>query len=154
MWWFILCKDAFRELWATSSLHTIIHTFKNTWFKSNGVRVFILFFFHNCFYNLVTSMMELLDSLVILQVECQKYHFWINIKLFFEIKMPDQFFFKTQIGKLIFGKKRWIASMRSHKASTMCLWIFIRKLSQKKWIMLIVNTIEWQTHYFHWNFRK
>jgi hypothetical protein len=32
-------------------------------------------------------MMELLDSLVILQVECQKYRFWINIKLieFFKI---------------------------------------------------------------------
>jgi hypothetical protein len=56
--------------------------------------VFIHFFF---VYNLVTSMMELFDSLVILQVECQKYHFWINIKLFFEIKMLDQFF-KTPIG--------------------------------------------------------
>jgi len=28
-------------------------------------------------------MMELLDSLVILQLECEKYHFWMNIKLFF-----------------------------------------------------------------------
>jgi len=66
VWWFDLCKDAFHGSWATSSLHTIIHTFKNTWFKSRGVRVFIHFFF----YNLVTSMIELLDSLVILQVEC------------------------------------------------------------------------------------
>jgi len=49
-------------------------------------------------------MKELLDSLVILQVECQKYYFWINIKLFFEIKMPDQFF-KTPTGKLILVKE-------------------------------------------------
>jgi hypothetical protein len=42
VWWFSLCKDVFHELWATSSLHTIIHTFKKTLFKSN--RVFIHFF--------------------------------------------------------------------------------------------------------------
>jgi hypothetical protein len=69
VWWFGLCKDAFQGSWATSSLHTIIHTFKNTWFKSHGVRVIIHFSFF-LVYNLVTSMMELLDSLVILQVEC------------------------------------------------------------------------------------
>jgi hypothetical protein len=34
-----------------------------------------LSFFTLFVYNLVTSMMELLDSLVILQVECQKYRF-------------------------------------------------------------------------------
>jgi len=45
VWWFGLCKDAFHRSWATSSLHTIIHTFKNTWFKSRGVRVFIHFSF-------------------------------------------------------------------------------------------------------------
>jgi hypothetical protein len=45
VWWFGLCKDAFHGSWATSSLHTIIHTFKNTWFKSRGVRVFIHFSF-------------------------------------------------------------------------------------------------------------
>jgi len=44
-WWFGLCKDAFYESWSTSSLYIIIHTFKNTWFKSNGVRVFIHVFF-------------------------------------------------------------------------------------------------------------
>jgi len=38
------------------------------------VRVFIHFIIF-LVYNLVTSMMEFLDSLVILQVECQKYHF-------------------------------------------------------------------------------
>jgi hypothetical protein len=95
MWWFGLCKDAFHKSWATSSLYTIIHTFKNTWFKSHGVRVFIhffLFLFHNFMvYNLVTSMMELLDSLVILQVECEKYHFWMNIKLFLKSKYQIKF---------------------------------------------------------------
>ena len=45
VWWFGLCKDAFHKSWATSSLHTIIHTFKNTWFNSHGVKVFIQFFF-------------------------------------------------------------------------------------------------------------
>jgi hypothetical protein len=45
VWWFGLCKDAFYESWSTSSLHIIIHTFKNTLFKSYGVRVFIHFFF-------------------------------------------------------------------------------------------------------------
>jgi len=62
---------------------------KNTWFKSHGVRVFIHFiffifsFFIFFWFIIVTSMMELLDSIVILQVECWKYHFWKNIKLFF-----------------------------------------------------------------------
>jgi hypothetical protein len=96
VWWFGLCKDAFHKSWATSSLHTIIHTFKNTWFKSHGVSVFISFFFFSFFiifmvYNLVTSMMELLDSLVILQVECEKYHFWMNIKLFLKSKYQIKF---------------------------------------------------------------
>jgi hypothetical protein len=101
VWWFGLCKNAFRESWATSSLHTIIHIFKNTWFKSHGVRVFIHFFFLLFLvYNLVTSMLELLDSLVILQVECRKYHSWINIKLFLKSKCKINFF-KTPIGKLI-----------------------------------------------------
>jgi len=36
-------------------------------------------------------MMELLDSIVILQVECQKYSFWINIKLFFKSKRQIKF---------------------------------------------------------------
>jgi hypothetical protein len=31
-------------------------------------------------------MMELLDSLVILQVEYEKYYFWMNIKLFLKSK--------------------------------------------------------------------
>jgi hypothetical protein len=96
VWWFGLCKDAFHGSWATSSLHNIIHTFKNTWFKSRGVKVFIqffsfLFFFTLFVYNLVTSMMELLDSLVILQVECEKYHFWMNIKLFLKSKYQIKF---------------------------------------------------------------
>jgi hypothetical protein len=96
--WFGLCKDAFHGSLATSSLHTIIHTFKKhmiqeSWGK--GVYSFLFFFsflFHIFFvYNLVTSMMELLDSLVILQVECQKYRFWINIKLFFKSKRQIKF---------------------------------------------------------------
>ena len=45
IWSFGICKDAFHESWARSSLHTIIHTFKNTWFKSHRVRMFIHFFF-------------------------------------------------------------------------------------------------------------
>ena len=51
-----------------------------------------------------TSMMELLDSLVILQVECQKYHFFNKHQIIFEIKMPDQIF-KTPTGKLILVKE-------------------------------------------------
>jgi len=52
VWWFGLCKDAFHGSWATSLLHTIIHTFKNTWFKSHGVRVihFFFFFFLSLFF--------------------------------------------------------------------------------------------------------
>jgi hypothetical protein len=50
---------------------------QESWGK--GVYSFLFSFsfrFHIFFvYNLVTSMMELLDSLVILQVECQKYYF-------------------------------------------------------------------------------
>jgi hypothetical protein len=45
---------------------------QESWGK--GVYSF-LFFFFSLVYNLVTSMMELLDLPVILQVECQKYHF-------------------------------------------------------------------------------
>jgi hypothetical protein len=55
VWWFGLCKDTFHESWAMSSLHIIIHTFKNTWFKSYGVRVFIHFsflFFFTIFFGL------------------------------------------------------------------------------------------------------
>jgi len=77
VWWFGLCKYAFHESWVTSSLHTIIHTFKNTWSKSHKVRVFI--HFSPLFLYLVTSMMDLFDSLVILQVECQQWtskYFW------------------------------------------------------------------------------
>jgi len=51
---------------------------------------------------MVTSMKELLDSLLILQVECQK-SFLNKHQITFEIKIPDQFF-KTQIGKLILVK--------------------------------------------------
>jgi hypothetical protein len=41
----IFAKMHFNGSWATSSLHTIIHTFKNTWFKSHGVRVIHFFSF-------------------------------------------------------------------------------------------------------------
>jgi hypothetical protein len=54
------------------------------------------------FQSLVTSIKELLDSLVILQVECQK-SFLNKHQITFEIKIPYQFF-KTQIGKLILVK--------------------------------------------------
>jgi len=47
--------------------------------------------------------MELLDSLIILQVECQK-SFLNKHQIIFEIKMPDQIF-KTPIGKLILVKE-------------------------------------------------
>jgi hypothetical protein len=47
--------------------------------------------------------MELFDSLVILQVECQK-SFLNKHKIIFEIKTLDQIF-KTPIGKLILVKE-------------------------------------------------
>jgi len=53
--------------------------------------LFLFFFIIFMVYNLVTSMMELLDSLVILQVECEKYHFWMNIKLFLKSKYQIKF---------------------------------------------------------------
>ena len=52
-----------------------------------------------------TSMMELLDSLVILQVECQKYHFLNKHQIIFEIKMPNQFFFQNSNRKIDFDKR-------------------------------------------------
>jgi hypothetical protein len=70
--------------------------------ESRGKGVYSFLFFLFFIRNLVTSMMELLDSLVILQVECQKY-FFNKHQIIFEIKMPDQFF-KTPIGKLILVK--------------------------------------------------
>jgi hypothetical protein len=51
-----------------------------------------LFFFTLFVYNLVTSMMELLDSLVFLQVECEKYMFLDKHRIIFGIKMQDQVF--------------------------------------------------------------
>jgi len=48
-------------------------------------------------------MMVLLDSLIILQVECQK-SFLNKHQIIFEIKTPDQIF-KTPIGKLILVKE-------------------------------------------------
>jgi hypothetical protein len=150
VWWFGLCKDAFHESWATSSLHTIIHTFKNTCFKSHGVRVFIHFFSYSLVYNLVTSMMELLDSLVILQVECQKYCFWINIKSFLKLKCQINFF-KTPIGKLILVKEM------------NCVYEITRDFqnvfmsSYKKTLLRIMlgRKHDWMTNLlFHWNFGK
>jgi hypothetical protein len=55
-----------------------------------------LFFFTLFVYNLVTSMMELLDLLVFLQVECEKYMFLDKHQIIFGIKMQDQVFFKLQ----------------------------------------------------------
>jgi hypothetical protein len=49
-------------------------------------------------------MMELLDSLVILQVEWQKYRFWINIKLFSESKCKINFF-QNSNREMDFGKR-------------------------------------------------
>jgi hypothetical protein len=50
---------------------------QESWGK--GVYSFLFYFFffiqYSLVYNLVTSMMELLDSCVILQVECQNYCF-------------------------------------------------------------------------------
>ena len=48
-------------------------------------------------------MKELLDSLVILQVECQKYRFLNKHQTIFEIKMPDQFF-QNSNSETDFGK--------------------------------------------------
>ena len=50
---------------------------QESWGKGVNSFIFFLFFSFSQFfiYNLVTLMMELLDSLVILQVECQKYRF-------------------------------------------------------------------------------
>ena len=54
IWWFGLCKEMhFMSLWAMSSLHTIIHTFKATCLKSHGVRtIFNFLFVHLEFSNL------------------------------------------------------------------------------------------------------
>jgi len=61
--------------------------------------VFIFFF-----YNLVTSMMKLLDSLCHSTSRMSKISFLNEHQIIFEIKMPDQFF-KTPIGKLILVKE-------------------------------------------------
>ena len=79
---------------------------QESWGKGVYSFLFSFFFFFLLFfsvYNLVTSMMELLDSLVILQVECQKILFLNKHQTIFEIKMPDQFF-KIPIVKLILVK--------------------------------------------------
>jgi hypothetical protein len=49
--------------------------------------------------------MELLDSLVILQVECEKYMFLDKHQIIFGIKMQDQVFFQTPIGKWVLVKE-------------------------------------------------
>jgi hypothetical protein len=72
VWWFGLCKDAFHESWATSSLHIIIHIFKNKWFKSHWVRMFIHFLFSFFLFRVWSPLWRsCLIHFLILQVECQ-----------------------------------------------------------------------------------
>jgi len=100
VWWFSLCKDVFHELWATSSLHTIIHTFKKTLFKSN--RVFIHFFF---FFLEFGHLYEWVAWFTCHSTgRMSKILFLNKHQIIFEIKMPDQFF-KTPTGKLILVKE-------------------------------------------------
>jgi hypothetical protein len=61
-----------------------------------------LSFFTLFVYNLVTS--ELLDSLVILQVECEKYMFLDKHQIIFGIKMQDQVFSNSN-REMGFGKR-------------------------------------------------
>jgi hypothetical protein len=91
VWWFSLCKDAFHELWATSSLHTIIHTFKNTLFKSHGVRVFIHFFFFFLEFGHLYKGVAWFTCHSTSRMS--KISFLNKHQIIFEIKMPDQFFF-------------------------------------------------------------
>jgi hypothetical protein len=63
-----------------------------------------LSFFTLFVYNLVTSMIELLDSLVILQVECEKYMFLDKHQIIFGIKMQDQVFSNSN-REMDFGKR-------------------------------------------------
>ena len=63
-----------------------------------------LFFFTLFVYNLVTSMMELLDLLVFLQVECEKYMFLDKHQIIFGIKMQDQVFSNSN-REIDFGKR-------------------------------------------------
>jgi hypothetical protein len=63
-----------------------------------------LFFFTLFVYNLVTSMMELLDLLVFLQVECEKYMFLDKHQIIFGIKMQDQVFSNSN-REMGFGKR-------------------------------------------------
>jgi hypothetical protein len=49
--------------------------------------------------------MELLDSLVILQVECEKYMFLDKHQIIFGIKMQDQVFFLNSNREMDFGKR-------------------------------------------------
>ena len=79
VWWFGLCKDAFHESWVTSSLHTIIHTFKNTWSKSHKVYSFLSSFFIFCHLNdgvawftcYSTSRMSTMNIKIFLKSKCQ-----------------------------------------------------------------------------------
>jgi len=109
---------------------------QESWGK--GVYSFLFFSFFTIFflvYNLVTSMMELLDSLVILQVDCQKHRFWINIKLFFKSKCQINFFFKTPIGKLILVKEmNYIYEIAQGFKDVFVS--FYKKTLSEKWIML------------------
>jgi hypothetical protein len=153
VWWFSLCKDAFHELWATSSLHTIIHTFKNTLFKSHGVRVFIHFFFFFFFFLEFGHLYEGVAWFICHSISrMSKISFLNKHQITFEIKMPDQFF-KTPIGKLILVKvMNWIYEIaQGFKDVFVSLY---KKTLSEKWIML-GRKHDWMTNsLFHWNFGK
>ena len=125
VWWFSLCKDVFHELWATSSLHTIIHTFKKTLFKSN--RVFIHFFleFGHLYEGVAWFTCHSTGRM-------SKILFLNKHQIIFEIKMPDQFF-KTPTGKQSFKdvfvslykkalSEKWIKLNRKHDLMTNSLF--------------------------------
>jgi hypothetical protein len=145
VWWFSLCKDVFHELWATSSLHTIIHTFKKTLFKSN--RVFIHFFleFGHLYEGVAWFTCHSTGRM-------SKILFLNKHQIIFEIKMPDQFF-KTPIGK-------WILVQEMN-----CIYeitqgfkgVFVssyKKTLLIRWIML-GREHDWMTNsLFHWSLGK
>ena len=138
--------------WIMSNEFTTYHYSyieKHMFQESRGKGVYS-FFSYSLVYNLVTSMMELLNSLVILQVECQKYCFWINIKLFLKSKCQINFF-KTLIGKLILVKEMNCVYEITRGFQS----VFVSSYKKTLLRIMLGRKHDWTTNLlFHWNFGK
>ena len=81
-----------------------------------------------------------------------KYHFWSHVKLFFEIKIPDQIF-KTPIGKWILVQE--MNCIYENTRGFKCVFVSsYKKTLLRRWIMLGRKHDWMRNSLFHWSLGK